>query len=52
MVRTLVLASLIAATLGGSAIAQPRPWRHHHHHWRRCHWVWRRGHHVRVCLRR
>jgi hypothetical protein len=41
MVRTLVLATFIAATLGGTAMA--RPWWHHHHH--HCGW----HHHHRVC---
>jgi hypothetical protein len=38
MVRTLVLAAFIAATLGGTAMA--RPWHHNH-----CH----RHHHHVVC---
>jgi hypothetical protein len=34
MLRTLVFATLLAATLGGSAMAHPwhHCWRHHHHH--------------------
>jgi hypothetical protein len=39
MLRTLVLATVLAASLGGSAMAWP--WHHHHH----C--IWR--HHHRVC---
>jgi hypothetical protein len=39
MLRTLVLASLLAGVVAGSAAAHP--WRHHHH----CHW----GHHHRHC---
>ena len=51
MVRTLILATLIATTLSTSAMAQPRYWRHHMG-WRRCHWVWHGRRHVMVCYRR
>jgi hypothetical protein len=40
MLRTLILATLLAGTLGGTAMAGP--WHHHHH----CHWG---HHHHRIC---
>ena len=39
MLRTLILATLLAGTLGGTAMAAP--WHHHH-----CHWG---HHHHRIC---
>jgi hypothetical protein len=34
MLRTLVLATVLVASLGGAAMAHPHHchWRHHHHH--------------------
>jgi hypothetical protein len=48
MVRTLVLAAFLAASLGGTAMAHPWGWHryhyyHHHHH--HCGW----HHRHRVC---
>jgi hypothetical protein len=40
MLRTLVLASLFASVVAGSAMAHPWGWHHHHH----CHW-WHHHHH-------
>jgi hypothetical protein len=44
MLRTLVLAGLLATMVGGSALARPY-WGHYHHR----HCVWR--HHHLVCWR-